>query len=203
MASLFLPNFKNKMRFSRPQLPKLSSRQSAVAAGAATAVVTAIAATITLSARDRAKRINQQRFDAFRAASLRRAAASAASGRALAQSLADPRRSTLLAFYAPGCRLCAEMVEPLLDVATDERGWLDIVPIDADDGAAWALESLRYGIAAVPSYVMLDSTGKARGKSVGWPEDLEAASRAVERLVGAARPKKEEEARKKMKKEKK
>lgn len=169
-----------------PQLPKLSSRQSALAAGAVAAVATAAAA--TLSARARARR-NRQRFDAFRAASLRRAAASAASARALAQSLADPRRSTLLAFYAPGCRLCDDMVEPLLDVATDERGWLDIVPIDADDGPAWALESLRYGIATVPSYVMLDSSGRARGKSVGWPEDLAAASRAVDVLVGAARPK--------------
>jgi hypothetical protein len=182
-----LPN--SKMRgFSLPQLPKLSSRQSALAAGAAAAVVTAAAA--TLSARARSRRDRQQ-LDAFRAASLRRAAGSAASGRALAQSLADPRRSTLLAFYAPGCRLCAEMVEPLLDVATEEQSWLDIIPIDADDGPAWALESLRYGIATVPSYVMLDSAGKARGKSVGWPEDLGTASRAVGRLVGAARPKRE------------
>ena len=178
------------MRFPKlpplPQLPQLTSRQSAIAAGACAAVVTATVA--TLSARSRAKR-DQQRFDAFRAASLRRAAASDASSRALASSLADPNKSTLLAFYAPDCRLCAEMVEPLIEVATGEGDWLDVVPLDADDGAAWALESLRFGISSVPSYVLLDPSGKARGKSVGWPVDLEAAERAVARLVEARRPK--------------
>ena len=181
------PLFPSKMRFPKPQFPALSSRQSAFAAGAVVAATTA--AVTMVSARGRAER-NERLDERFRATVARRAAASAASGRAFAQSLADPSRSTLLAFYAPDCRLCAEVVDPLIDVATEERDWLDIIPIDADDGAAWALEALRYKIVSVPSYVMLDSQGKARGKSLGWPEDLEAASRAVERLVGAARPKK-------------
>lgn len=173
--------------FKLPQLPALSSRQSALAAGAVAAVATATVATV--SARRRARR-GEDFERQFRAAVARRAVASAASSEAFARSLADPKRSTLLAFYAPNCRLCAEMVEPLIDVATDERDWLDIIPIDADDGTAWALEALRYKIASVPSYVMLDSQGMARGKSVGWPENLEAANKAVGRLVGAARPKK-------------
>ena len=175
------------MRFTPPNLPPLPARTRALALGAAAATTTAAIA--LLSSRARAKR-DARVLEAFRAATLRRAAASAASARALARSLADPQRSSLLVFYAPDCRLCAEMVEPLVSISTKERKWLDVVPVDADDGASWAPEALRYQVENVPTFVMLDAKGMARGKSVGVPESVEAASKAVGRLVVAARPRK-------------
>lgn len=163
------------------------SRRSAFLAGACAAVATAGIATAT--SRKRAARRVAAAAERARAAADRRAAASSAASRALARSLADDERSTLLAFYTPDCALCARMVAPLSDVAEREKHWLDVVPVDADDGASWALETLRYDVSHVPSYVILDRKGRALGKSGRRPADVEEAGRAVSRLVGAARPK--------------
>lgn len=46
-------------------------------------------------------------------------------------------------------------------IAADEADWLDVVALNAADGATWALEVLRYGVDVAPAFVLLDGAGRA------------------------------------------
>ena len=117
----------------------------------------------------------------------RRTDAARAARRALAASLADAGRHTLIAFSARDCALCAAMQPTLAGVAEKEAAWLDVVSVDADDGGAWAPETLHYDIQAVPSYILLDDKGRAVAGARGRPADAGAAAAAVDFMVAAAR----------------
>ena len=136
-----------------------SSPRRGLAAGAATA---AVVVGVSL-ARQRA------RAGAARRAVEARRGDAASARTALAESLADASRHTLLTFQSSDCTLCDALKAPLQEVgrvcgvwggrgtaehtrrssslhtqtnqvAAQEDGWLDIVTIDADNGEAWALE---------------------------------------------------------------
>lgn len=87
-----------------------------------------------------------------------------ASARALAKSLNDTSRCTLLSFYSPTCRLCHGLGPKIASACASQANWLRLVKMNVDD-EAWVPEVSYYGISYVPCLVLLDRRNRARYKS--------------------------------------
>lgn len=67
-----------------------------------------------------------------------------------------------------------------------ERGELKVVEIDSLNRDEWAPELIRYNIEKIPCFVLLDSTGRAIGKT-GDPISVDFMRDALETLIAKKR----------------
>jgi hypothetical protein len=77
---------------------------------------------------------------------------------ALARSLSDTSKATLLVFYSRSCPLC-QALQPRLEEIITQEAWLDVVQLCGDEFHLWAPEMFRYGVEQVPCLVLLNHNG--------------------------------------------
>nr|CAD1822510.1 unnamed protein product [Ananas comosus var. bracteatus] len=106
--------------------------------------------------------------------------------RALAAALASGKEATVVEFYSPKCRLCASLLDLVLDVESRNSDWVSFVLADAEN-EMWLPELLHYDIKYVPCFVLLDKRGRALAKT-GVPTSRLHVIAGLSHLLNLRRP---------------
>ncbi|OAY64908.1 Thiol:disulfide interchange protein TxlA [Ananas comosus] len=106
--------------------------------------------------------------------------------RALAAALASGKEATVVEFYSPKCRLCASLLDLVLDVESRNSDWVSFVLADAEN-EMWLPELLHYDIKYVPCFVLLDKCGRALAKT-GVPTSRLHVIAGLSHLLNLRRP---------------